>query len=175
MITRLDLNPSMQMNQVKANSKLKGKLNFIVKWSERQYGDSIGFSWHQIPPWKQKGQLSSKTKNPQTTFTVKLELKPLWQTPNYRRAQHWQTSEQENPQSTRCSLMARWAVGTRWGPSSPTVGGSKGATVSPVMNDQTVQPEPPLDTGLHTEEKLCSQSRTGRGQQRQGVITCRWK
>ena len=44
MITRLDLNPSMQMNQVKANSKLKGKLNFIVKWSERQYGDSIGFS-----------------------------------------------------------------------------------------------------------------------------------
>ena len=48
-------------------------------------------------------------------------------------------------------------------------GGSKRATVSPVMNDQTVQPEPPLDTELHMEEKPCSQNRTGRGQQRQGV------
>ena len=166
----------MQTNQVKANSKLKGKLNFIVKWSERQYGDSIGFSWHQILLWKQKGQLNSKTKNPRTTFTVKLELKPLWQTPNYQRVtliDLWTGEFPENQVFTDGTMgQSERADGTRWGPSSPTVGGSKRATVSPVMNDQTVQPEPPLDTELHMEEKLCSQNRT---EQRQGVRKSRWK
>lgn len=168
------------MNQVKANSKLKGKLNFIVSemvWKAVCWQHGL----HQIPTWKQKGKVSSKTKNPWTTFTVKLELKPLWQTPNYKWVKRWQTFEQENLQRApgvhwiACWNSQRGADETRWGPSSLTVGESKRSIVSSVMNDQTVQPEPPLDTELHMREKLCRQNRLGHGQQRQGVRTSRWE